>query len=71
MTGQTAFVFLLLLAAYAAHSVFWPHAKCRWCKGRKRSRSPSGRAWRNCSHCGGSGERLRVGARLFEKGSRR
>ena len=42
-----------------------PYARCLWCRrGRRGQNRGSGdRVWGNCKHCGGSGKRLRWGAR--------
>lgn len=42
----------------------WPFAACHRCEGLGRFRSPSGKAWRRCRRCKGTGERLRVGHRV-------
>ena len=53
------------LAGYAVHCAWWPFAACRTCDGAGKFRSKSGRAWRRCRRCKGSGERVRVGRRLW------
>lgn len=65
MTGDQVVAVLLLLAAYGTVSWVWPLRRCRSCKGTGRSRSPTGKAWRKCGRCAGSGDRLRAGARLL------
>jgi hypothetical protein len=62
-------VILLGLAALAGYLVVcavWPFAACRWCGGSGKHRSPSGKAWRPCRRCRGSGRRVRLGRRVFE-----
>jgi hypothetical protein len=44
----------------------WPFAACRKCDGAGKFASPSGRAWRNCKRCKGSGKRVRGGVRVAE-----
>lgn len=61
---------LALAGAYAAVCRFWPYVPCRRCHGAGKLRSPSGRAWRVCPRCNRSGERLRIGRRLFNSASR-
>lgn len=65
MTGWA----VLAAAAGGAWYVFacwwWPFAACGKCEGVGKFRSPSGRAWRKCRRCKGSGERVRVGRRLW------
>lgn len=50
---------------YVAACVVWPFAACRKCEGDGKFRSPSGRSWRRCRRCKGTGERVRVGRRLW------
>jgi hypothetical protein len=59
-----AVVLLLWLAGYLLACTLWPFAACQRCDGGKR-RSPSGRAWRKCRRCKGSGARLRIGRRAI------
>lgn len=56
-------VALVALVAYAIASWFWPYTTCRKCSGAGRFRSPSGRSWRACPRCGGSGAKERLLAR--------
>ena len=65
MTGDGALVLAALGGGYAAVCARWPLARCRACHGSGKSPSPSGKAFRRCPRCKGSGERLRFGARLF------
>ncbi len=64
----------LLAAAVVALRVirarFYPYGPCRWCQRRRgRGRGPgSGRgSWSHCPHCGGSGEQIRLGARIYRR----
>jgi hypothetical protein len=43
---------------------FWPYTSCRRCGGGGRKRSPSGKNWRPCRKCKGSGTRLRTGRKI-------
>lgn len=70
MDSSTALGLLALGGGYAAVCARWPYKACRHCDGGK-VRSPSGRTFRRCSRCGGSGERLRWGAALFGGGKDR
>lgn len=63
--GALALAVLALAAAYLAACAMWPFAACRLCGGRGRIPSPSGRAWRICRWCKGTGGRLRAGRRLW------
>lgn len=56
---------ILWTLGYAIACRVWPFADCRKCEGKGRFRSPSGKAWRRCRRCKGSGERVRVGRRLW------
>ena len=71
--GLAATALLLYLAACR----WWPFAACWSCHGDGKKRSPSGRSWRSCKRCKGTGQRLRVGRRVMnamstahEKGSK-
>lgn len=61
---------MLTLAAIAAAvwyliACWWfPFAACRWCEGGGKKRSSSGRAWRKCWRCKGTGSRLRFGRKV-------
>jgi hypothetical protein len=48
---------------------WWPYTACRRCSGAGKLRSPSGRAWRACPRCKGTGARLRTGRRLLNRWS--
>lgn len=56
---------LVWLAGYAAACWIWPFTACRKCDGAGKHRSPSGKAWRKCRRCAGSGTRIRLGRKLF------
>lgn len=56
---------------YAAHCWWWPFGNCRKCDGAGRFRSASGRAWRPCRRCKGSGSRVRFGRRLLTWASKK
>jgi DnaJ-class molecular chaperone len=47
------------LAVYVLFCRIFPYTPCRNCKGSGKSHSPSGKAFRNCGRCGGSGRRRR------------
>lgn len=59
-------------AVYAGACRFWPWTNCGKCEGAGKFRSPSGKNWRPCPRCGGSGRKERLGAvvlrRLFGRG---
>jgi hypothetical protein len=60
---------LFLLAIGAATLREWRRyhsAACRWCRGSGKAYQPGKgrRYWGDCRHCGGTGTRLRAGARI-------
>jgi hypothetical protein len=59
-------VLLLGFIAWVIACAWWPFAACFRCKGEGKFRSPSGKAWRNCPRCSGSGKRVRLGRRIYE-----
>jgi hypothetical protein len=56
---------LAVTFCYVVACLVWPFAACRKCGGAGRHRSPSGRAWRYCHRCHGTGARLRTGRRIY------
>ncbi len=65
-------VVVVIVAVVAAAAVYlircrlFPYGPCRSCAGRRgRSVGSTARAWGRCRSCGGTGERLRLGARVF------
>ena len=63
--GTVALVALALLAGYALACWLWPFAAHGRCNGTGKRRSPSGKAWRTCRGCGGSGRKVRLGRRAW------
>lgn len=57
---------LAALAVYVAACAWWPFAACRRCAGTGKRRSPTGKAWRPCGGCGGTGRRVRGGRLVWE-----
>jgi len=68
--GTVALVALALLAGYALACWLWPFTAHGRCNGGGKLRSPSGKAWRTCRGCKGSGRKLRIGRRLFDATTR-
>jgi hypothetical protein len=66
MVGLVVAGLLLWCAGYVVACWIWPFAACRKCDGAGKFQSPSGRAWRNCKRCKGSGKRVRGGVRVAE-----
>ncbi|GIL29943.1 hypothetical protein NUM_51970 [Actinocatenispora comari] len=62
---------LLWATAYAVACWVWPFVACPRCTGSGTHRSPSGRAWRDCRRCSGTGRRLRLGRRAANWAARR
>ena len=58
---------LALAGLYAAACVLWPYAACGRCGGDGKLRSPSGKAFRRCRRCAGTGQRERLGRRLLTR----
>jgi hypothetical protein len=45
---------------------WWPYGPCLRCIGHPgRNRGSNSRRWGNCKRCGGTGKRVRLGARLM------
>lgn len=69
MTRLTVLGFLTFLAASGVYflACWWfPFAACFRCDGDGKFRSRSGKAWRYCRRCKGSGNRLRIGRRVWQ-----
>lgn len=56
---------VLVTVGYIVACVIWPFTGCARCDGKGKFRSPSGRAWRKCRRCKGSGTRVRHGRRVW------
>lgn len=56
---------VIWVAGYAVACWIWPFAACRKCDGAGKHRSPTGKAWRKCRRCKGSGGRVRTGRKAF------
>lgn len=52
---------------YAVACLIWPYASCGRCEGGGKLRSPSGRTWRACPRCAGTGRRLRIGRHMINR----
>jgi hypothetical protein len=65
MTGWVIVAGAALVVGYAVHCWWLPFAACWKCDGAGRFRSASGRSWRRCRRCKGSGERVRFGRRVW------
>jgi DnaJ-class molecular chaperone len=58
-------VFALITLGYMFVCTFWPYTNCGKCKGTSRFGSPSGKNFRLCGRCSGSGRTVRVGHRVL------
>lgn len=66
ISGPLIVVVVLVLAAlYVLACIIWPFSACARCDGNGKFRSPSGKAWRNCRRCRGTGARIRYGRRAW------
>ncbi len=64
-----------IVIVYRIHCLIWPYKPCRVCNGHKRQMAAdlggdTGDAYRRCWWCKGSGERLRLGARVLRRKAR-
>jgi len=64
MDTQAALI-LAPIIVYVISIILWPYARCRSCRGSATSAGSSHRRWNVCGRCGGSGQRVRAGARMF------
>lgn len=64
----TAILFAIL-AVLLVRARFWPYAVCRACQGRRRGRGAGStdRAYNRCHWCGGTGERIRLLAKIYPR----
>jgi hypothetical protein len=63
---------LAIIAAAAAAGWYislrrHPYAPCRWCRGTSRNAGSTRKRWGACPRCGGTGRRLRWGARRVRR----
>lgn len=63
--APAALVVVLIVVGYAVTCWLWPYTACGRCGGSGKARSPSGKAFRDCRRCRGSGRRVRLGRRLW------
>lgn len=62
--AAVAVTLLVLTLGYLVACAVWPYANCIRCHGAGKFRSPTGKAWRNCPRCKGTGRRVRIGRRI-------
>lgn len=56
---------LVAFGVYWVACLLWPFAACLKCDGDGKTRSPSGKTWRPCRRCDGTGRRLRFGRHVI------
>lgn len=61
---------LLVTDGYVGACVVWPFAAGRCCSEAVKLQAPSGKAWWPCPRCQGTGQRVRIGRRVWELGQR-
>ncbi|WP_431910121.1 hypothetical protein [Amycolatopsis thermoflava] len=66
-TARVVVVLVGLLAVYVLSGFIWPYTACPTCDGGKH-RSPTGKNWRSCGKCGGSGKKVRLISRILGRG---
>lgn len=54
-------------AVYVAECCWWQFGKCWCCKGRARHYRDDGKVFRDCRWCRGSGRRLRIGRKVWNR----
>ncbi|SFW11683.1 hypothetical protein [Amycolatopsis australiensis] len=63
-TARFVVVLVLVVVLYGVSGLIWPHTSCSHCSG-GRHHSPTGKNWRHCGKCGGSGRKVRAISRLL------
>jgi len=59
---------VLAVAFWALRLCWFPYGPCRACQGRRgRGMGSTARAYSRCHWCGGKGERLRTGAKMWPR----
>ena len=51
---------------YIVACAIWPFGDCFTCHGTAQRRSPTGKAFRTCRACKGTGRRVRIGRRIYD-----
>jgi DnaJ-class molecular chaperone len=59
------FVVVVAVPGYLLGCRIWSYAACRKCEGAARFKTSSGKAWRLCPRCDGSGRRTRLGRKIW------
>jgi hypothetical protein len=67
-TIRAIVVLAVCVGLYVLHGLIWPYTACPACQGGKHHYSPTGKNWRNCGKCGGSGKKTRLISRLLGRG---
>ena len=69
--GTLAAVAGVYFIGYYFSLKIWPYTRCRKCEGRGRNTGSTWRRWGDCRACGGSGQKWRLGVRVFTPGRTR
>lgn len=64
---RTVLVLAAFVGLYVLSGLIWPYTACSACTGGKHA-SPSGKNWRSCGKCSGSGKKVRLISRLLGRG---
>lgn len=70
VTGHPAWAVLIVLlvpVVYVVECAWWPFGYCLCCKGAGKHHKTNSRVFKDCWWCGGSGRRLRVGRRVWNR----
>lgn len=59
-------VVFVAVPAYVVACRIWSYSACRRCEGQPHFRTSSGKAWRKCPRCKGTGERIRLGRKIWD-----
>lgn len=70
LTTWAVLAVMLWLGWYLVTCALFPWRACSWCDSGKR-RNSSGKSWRECGHCGGTGRRARIGQLVLRAMSNR
>lgn len=72
MTATLIVVGAAVAAMWLLRALFFPYGPCPVCRGRRgRGIGSTRAAWSHCRACGGSGELLRLSARIWPQHRRR
>jgi hypothetical protein len=67
LDSTTRAVLAVFVGVYMLSGLLWPYTACSACADGKHA-SPSGKNWRSCGKCDGSGKKVRLISRLLGRG---